>query len=84
MRSASPAREHSESWALQLIDGRVDRLTLRVTAGGAKTRSVRCQSPVTGRQERVTLGPYPGVALCSLRGNGETWSEPGTHRDPPK
>lgn len=52
---------------LELADGLVDRLVLRVTPKGVKTWSVLYQSPVTGKQERFTIGKHPGVSLQVAR-----------------
>lgn len=52
---------------LELVDGAVDRLTLRITSTGARSWSVLYQSPVTGRQERLTIGPWPRVTLKIAR-----------------
>ena len=63
VRAAKPP----ERGRLELLDGAVDRLVLRVTASGAKSWSVLYQSPVTGKQERVTIGPWPRVTVKTAR-----------------
>jgi integrase len=56
-----PASGRMEIW-----DIRVRGLHLRMTPAGAASWAVRASTP-DGRRIRVTLGPYPGVALAEAR-----------------
>jgi hypothetical protein len=67
---------------LELWDTRVRGLHLRMTPAGAASWAVRASTP-DGRRIRVTLGPYPGVALAEARRMAhETLAALARGRDP--
>ncbi|MGE4372906.1 MAG: tyrosine-type recombinase/integrase [Xanthobacter sp.] len=49
------------------VDERVPGLSLRVSATGVKSWSLRFRDKVTGRIERLTIGRYPAVSLAQAR-----------------
>lgn len=52
---------------LEVNDSRCRGLALRVTAKGKKSWSFRFRDRLTGKPERLTLGPYPELCLARAR-----------------
>lgn len=61
------AQQPPASGRAEVRDGVHPHLVLRVTPAGAKSWCVRYQSPVTGKQERATLGSWPDVTIREAR-----------------
>lgn len=49
------------------LDTKVRGLSLRVTAKGAKSWSIRYRQRETKKQSRVSIGPYPAISLSAAR-----------------
>lgn len=63
LRTVKPPK----SGRIELRDGRVRGLVLRITAAGSATWSVRVLAAAAGKHTRISIGTYPALGIAAAR-----------------